>query len=80
MSSAQSEELISRLFPYALVFGLGERWANALTALDADPTPDEPIFWYGAPSDWHLSDAAPSLLQLSSALSTALASRRLLAL
>jgi hypothetical protein len=80
MPSAQSEELISRLFPYALVFGLGERWANALAALDADPTPDEPIFWYGAPSDWHLSDAAHSLLQLSSALSTALASRRLLAL
>lgn len=72
------EELISRFYPYALVFGLGERWADALAAVDDDAEPDEPIYWYGAPSDWHLSDAAPSLLHLSTALSAALASRRLL--
>lgn len=75
---SQREELISRFLPYALVFGLGDRWAAALTALDEDPDPDEPLYWYGAPADWHLSDAAPSLLQLSDALSAALAHRRLL--
>jgi Predicted membrane protein (DUF2207) C-terminal domain len=78
--AASREEVVSRFFPYALVFGLGERWATALAALDADPITDESIYWYAAPSDWHLSDAAPSLLQLSTALSSALASRRLLAL
>ncbi len=75
---AQREELISRFYPYALVFGLGERWAAALAATDTDVEPDDPIYWYGAPSDWHLADIAPSLLRLSTALSAALASRRLL--
>lgn len=74
----QREELISRFYPYALVFGLGDRWASALAAIDEDDDPDNPIYWYGAPSDWHLSDAAPSLRHLSTALSAALASRRLL--
>jgi hypothetical protein len=78
MPARQREELISRFFPYALVFGLGARWADALAAVDDDVEPDEPIYWYGAPSDWHLSDAAPSLLQLSTALNAALANRRLL--
>jgi len=78
MPKAQREEMISRFFPYALVFGLGERWAAALAALDDDADPDDPVYWYGAPADWHLSDAAPSLLLLSSALSSALATRRLL--
>jgi hypothetical protein len=74
----QREELFSRFYPYALVFGLGERWATALAARDDDEDPDEPIYWYGAPADWHLSDAAPSLLHLSTGLNAALASRRLL--
>lgn len=74
----QGQELFSRFYPYALVFGLGERWATALATLDGDVDPDEPIYWYGAPSDWHLSNAAPSLLHLSTGLNAALASRRLL--
>jgi hypothetical protein len=76
--AAQREELLSRFLPYALVFGLGERWAAALAALDDDEDPDEPLYWYGAPSDWHLSDAAPSLMELATTLSAALATRRLL--
>lgn len=74
----QREELVSRFYPYAVVFGLDGRWAAALAAIDTDTEPDDPIYWYGAPSDWHLSDVAPSLLRLSTALSAALASRRLL--
>ncbi len=77
--SEQREELVSRIFPYALVFGLGERWAASLAAMDTDDTPDEPLYWYGAPQDWHLSDAAPVLLQLSTALTAVIGSRRLLA-
>ncbi len=76
---AQREELISRFYPYALVFGLGERWAQALAATDEDDTPDDPIYWYGAPQNWHLSDAAPTMVRLAAALSSAIASRRLLA-
>ncbi len=75
----QREELVSRIFPYALVFGLGERWAAALAAMDTDGTPDEPLHWYGGPHDWHLSDAAPQLLLVSTALTAAIGSRRLLA-
>ncbi len=78
LPAGQREELISRIYPYALVFGLGERWAEALAATDDDPDPDEPIYWYGAPRDWHLSDAAPSLGHLSTTLNAAIASRRLL--
>jgi uncharacterized protein (TIGR04222 family) len=74
----QREELASRCYPYALVFGLGERWAAAIAALDEDEEPDEPLHWYGAPQNWHLSDAAPSLIHLSTALGGAIASRRLL--
>jgi hypothetical protein len=76
---AQREELISRFYPYALVFGLGERWAQALAATDTDDTPDAPIYWYGAPQNWHLSDAAPTMVRLAGALSNAISSRRLLA-
>ncbi|MEJ7690360.1 MAG: DUF2207 domain-containing protein [Nocardioidaceae bacterium] len=78
MPTEQSEELISRFFPYALVFGLGERWADELAATDTDDTPDEPIYWYGAPENWHLSDAAPTMMRLTTALSGAIATRRLL--
>jgi uncharacterized protein (TIGR04222 family) len=74
----QREELASRCYPYALVFGLGDRWAAAIAALDEDEEPDEPLHWYGAPENWHLSDAAPSLVHLSTALGAAIASRRLL--
>ena len=74
----QREELISRFFPYALVFGLGERWADELAATDTDDEPDEPIYWYGAPENWHLSDAAPTMMRLTTALSGAIATRRLL--
>ena len=74
----QREELISRFYPYALVFGLDGRWAAELAAIDTDTEPDDPIYWYGARSGWHLSDLAPSLLHLATALSAALASRRLL--
>ncbi len=58
----QREELVSRIFPYALVFGLGERWAASLAALDTDDAADEPLYWYGGPHEWHLSDSAPQLL------------------
>jgi uncharacterized protein (TIGR04222 family) len=74
----QREEMLSRCYPYALVFGLGDRWAAAIAGLDEDAEPDEPMHWYGAPQNWHLSDAAPSLLHLSTALGGAIASRRLL--
>lgn len=75
---AQREELTSRCFPYAVVFGLAERWAAAIAALDEDEHPDEPLHWYGAPENWHLSDAGPSLVHLTTALGGAIASRRLL--
>ena len=75
----QREELVSRFYPYAVVFGLGERWATALADMDVDDTPDEPLYWYGAPENWHLSDAGTSLPSMAQALSSAIASRRLLA-
>ncbi len=70
---------MSRCYPYAVVFGLGDRWAQALAAMDVDETPDEPMYWYGASQDWHLSGAASSLSALSDALTSAIGSRRLLA-
>ena len=75
----QREELVSRFYPYAVVFGLGERWATALADMDVDDTPDEPLYWYGAPENWHLSDAGTSLPSMAQALSSAIGSRRLLA-
>jgi hypothetical protein len=78
VSSGQREQVISRLYGYALVFGLGERWAESLAELDDDPDPDEPLYWYGAPHDWHLSDAASSLTHLTATLNAAIGSRRLL--
>jgi hypothetical protein len=74
----QREQLLSRLYPYALVFGSGDRWAQAIADLDEDPDPDAPLYWYGAPADWHLGDIAPSLHNLTVSLNAALGSRRLL--
>jgi hypothetical protein len=74
----QREQVISRLYAYALVFGLGELWASLLAGLDDDPDPDEPLYWYGAPHDWHLSDAASSLTHLGVTLNGVIGSRRLL--
>jgi len=74
----QREQVLSRLYPYALVLGEGDRWAQAIADIDEDPDPDEPLYWYGAPADWHLSDVAPSLHNLTANLSAALGSRRLL--
>ncbi len=76
---AQREELVSRFYPYAVVFGLGDRWAQALAAMDTDETPDEPLYWYGAAQDWHLSDVAGALAAMSGALTSGIGSRRLLA-
>ncbi len=70
------QELISRFYPYALVFGADERWAEALAATDGDDEPDEPLPWYGAPQDWHLSEIAGSLDRLMATLNAAVASRR----
>ena len=44
-----------------------------------NPDPDQPLYWYGAPADWHVSDAAPSLQHLLVTLNAAVGSRRLLA-
>jgi hypothetical protein len=74
----QREQVLSRLYPYALVFGHEDRWAQAIADIDEDLDPDQPLYWYGAPSDWHLSDVAPSLHNLTISLSAALGSRRLL--
>ena len=79
LPGAQRQELIARCYPYALVFGLGDRWASALAATDTDDSPDEPLSWYGAPANWHLSHVETSLHNLNVALSHALGSRRLLA-
>ena len=75
----QREEVVSRCFPYAVVFGLTDRWAAALAATDTDDEPDEPVYWYGAREDWHLNRAAPSLVDLAVALNSSIAPRRLLA-
>ena len=72
-------EVVSRCFPYAVVFGLTGRWAAALAATDTDDEPDEPVYWYGARENWHLSRAAPSLVDLAAALNASIAPRRLLA-
>lgn len=75
----QRAEIVSRCFPYAVVFGLTDRWAAALAATDPDDEPDEPVYWYGGREDWHLNRAAPALVDLAAALNASIAPRRLLA-
>jgi hypothetical protein len=55
-------EQISAILPYTVVLGSQDRWLNALTALDLDEDEDsEDIYWYHAPSGWHMRHLPTSL-------------------
>ena len=71
-------EMVARILPYAVVFGLDERWARIFAASGRPGDPDAGLGWYRAPDDWHRVDLPDSLEAFVTTLSGAIsASRRL---
>ncbi len=71
-------ELVARFLPYAVVFGLEDRWAEISAASGRPGEPDAGLGWYHAPENWHRVDLADSVDAFVTTLSGAIsASRRL---
>lgn len=70
--SDQSGEVMSRIVPYAVVFGSEDRWAAALAESG------QAVWWYGGPPEWQPTSLAGGVANLVAALDGAIsASRRL---
>jgi Predicted membrane protein (DUF2207) len=70
-------ELVTRVLPYAVVFGLEDRWADTLVAAGRAGEPDAGLGWYQAPAAWHRVDLADSVEAFVTTLSGAISARRL---
>ena len=68
LPAAERQEIASRLFPYAVVFGLAERWAGTLVAAAGDGS-EPPISWYAGPPGRPPSELSGSVAGLVAALS-----------
>lgn len=69
MPEGRELEEISKLLPYAIVLGGKERWIQAMVNADVDDTPDpDALYWYHAPSGWHLQQLPQSLDALIASL------------
>jgi hypothetical protein len=75
LPDASRAEVVARILPYALVFGLLDRWARVFAASGRPGDPDAGLEWYDPPDMWHRIDVADSLdafvTTLSGAISTA---------
>lgn len=70
-------ELAARILPYAVVFGLEDRWSQIFAAAGRPGDPDAGLQWYDAPTNWHRVDLPDSVDALVTTLSGAISSRRL---
>ena len=57
----ERESIFSRYLPYAIVFGLTERWARAFASLGAGRQPGTGLYWYSGPGAWDLSHFGDSI-------------------
>lgn len=69
-------ELAARFLPYAVVFGLEDRWARAFAASGRPGAPDAGLEWFRAQEDWHRIDVPESLDAFVAALSNAISPGR----
>ena len=69
-------ELAARFLPYAVVFGLEDRWAETFAASGRPGAPDAGLEWFRAPEDWHRIDVPDSLDAFVAALSNAISPGR----
>jgi hypothetical protein len=73
-------ELVARILPYALVFGLLDRWARIFAASGRPGDPDAGLEWYEPPEMWHRIDVPDSLDAFVTTLSGAISTSRRLRL
>ncbi|MEQ4206193.1 DUF2207 domain-containing protein [Actinopolymorpha sp. B9G3] len=73
-------ELVARILPYALVFGLLDRWARIFAASGRPGDPDAGLQWYDPPQMWHRIDVPDSLDAFVTTLSGAISTSRRLRL
>jgi hypothetical protein len=80
LPEASRAELVARILPYALVFGLLDRWAQMFAASGRSGDPDAGLEWYDPPDTWHRIDLPDSLDAFVTTLSGALSTSRRLRL
>jgi uncharacterized membrane protein YgcG len=84
LATAEAEQLrfeeradvFARYLPYAVVFGLTDRWAKVFAALaDADPQLSSSLNWYGGPPGWNVGHLAGSMSGFTTSASGTFASQ-----
>ena len=71
---AEQENVFPKMLPYAIVFGLTEKWAAAFASLAQDPTTTPAMAWYVPHSVSSLGDFAESIDGFTVATSGTIAS------
>jgi Predicted membrane protein (DUF2207) len=67
----EREQIFSRYLPYAIVFGLADRWAGIFAKLDAVPASG--LYWYAGQPGWNVLYLGTALSSFSATTATALA-------
>lgn len=69
-------DVFSRYLPYAIIFGVAERWTKVFEKLAADGRYEADTSWYHSPYPglWYASGLASSMDQMTSAMSSAMSS------
>jgi uncharacterized membrane protein len=69
-------DVFARYLPYAVVFGLTDRWAKVFAALaDADPELSSGLGWYGGQPGWNIGHLAGSMSSFTTSASGTFASQ-----
>jgi uncharacterized membrane protein YgcG len=84
LETAEAEQLrfeerasvFARYLPYAIVFGLTDRWAKVFAELAAaDPQLSSSVGWYGGPPGWNIGYLAGSMSNFTTSASGTFASQ-----
>jgi len=68
------ERTFSEYLPYAMVFGLADRWTGAFTGVDAGAHDMAGLYWYAGSPDWDTRTLAVTINRLATTTSAAITS------
>jgi hypothetical protein len=71
----EREQIFSEYMPYAIVFGLAERWAGIFSDIGSvNPDGTGGLYWYGGAPGWNMGYFAGSIYAFNSTAGTSLSS------
>jgi uncharacterized membrane protein YgcG len=70
----EGQDIFSRYLPYAIVFGVTERWAKVFAALAATGATAGGLYWYSSPHGFDHNHFGSSMASFTSSTSTTMAS------